>query len=251
MGRIESEPIRVFCPAFTGVFVGREAAQGLEPLCEVVGSQEGGDVFSKLIVAVVVIASDRSFFERAVHALNLAVGPGMLRLCEPVIDVIAGADEFEPVGPEEFSGSDCAFDLGHGRAACSWGCEVKAVVCQDGVDFVWDGCDQIPQKACGYGPCCFFMQLREGEFGCAVYGHEEVKLTLFGSDLGNVDMEIADGIFLEGLLSRLIAFHLRQPADAMTLRSVRLIPSHGGTKHLTSQKSPETSKRPTRSGENT
>src|SRR6516162_535120 len=88
MERIEAEPIRVLCPAFADVLVRREASQGFQPLGKVVSREEGGEMPAKLIVAVVMIAADGGLFQRAVHALDLAVRQGMLRFCGRVIDTV-------------------------------------------------------------------------------------------------------------------------------------------------------------------
>ena len=40
----------------------------------------------KLLVAVVVVTFDRGFLDRAVHPLDLPVGPGRLDLGKPVLD---------------------------------------------------------------------------------------------------------------------------------------------------------------------
>jgi hypothetical protein len=61
------------------------------------------------------------------------------------------------------------------------------------------------------------VELCEGEFGCPVHGHEEIELRLFSSDLGNVDVEIADGVLFERLFGRLVAFDFRQPAEVVAL----------------------------------
>jgi len=42
-----------------------------------------------------------------------------------------------------------------------------------------------------------------------------VPFAFRGADLGDVDVEVADRVALEGLLGRLVASHLRQPADAV------------------------------------
>jgi hypothetical protein len=65
---------------FAYILVGCQPSQGFEPLCEVVGRQESGEMASQLIVAVVMVAPDSGLFQRAVHALDLAVGPRMLWL---------------------------------------------------------------------------------------------------------------------------------------------------------------------------
>ncbi len=44
------------------------------------------------------------------------------------------------------------------------------------------------------------MKLGEDELGNAIDGHEQVELALLGADLGQIEMEIADGIGLELLL---------------------------------------------------
>jgi hypothetical protein len=45
-----------------------------------------------------------------------------------------------------------------------------------------------------------------------------VQLTLFGSHLGNVDVEVADRVALEFLLGWPVAFDIRQAADAVALK---------------------------------
>ena len=79
MGWINDESVGLFCPAFADVFEGREAFEGLEALGEVVGVDEVGEVRAKLVVALVIVAPDGRFLEGAVHALDLAVGPRMVR----------------------------------------------------------------------------------------------------------------------------------------------------------------------------
>lgn len=51
---------------------------------------------AKLIVAVVVVPLDRGVLDRAVHAFDLAVGPRMVRLCQPVLDPVGFTDHVEP-----------------------------------------------------------------------------------------------------------------------------------------------------------
>ena len=62
------------------------------------------------------------------------------------------------------------------------------------------------------------MQLGEDEFARAVDGDEEVELAFLGADLGDVDVEEADRVGLEGLLARLVAVDLGQPADPVPLQ---------------------------------
>ena len=70
---IEPELLRVFCPAFADVFVRREPSQGFQPLGEVIGRQEIGEMIAKLIVIFIVTAADGGLLQGAVPALDLAV----------------------------------------------------------------------------------------------------------------------------------------------------------------------------------
>ena len=63
------------------------------------------------------------------------------------------------------------------------------------------------------------MQFDKGELRSAVDCDEEMQLALLGSNLGDVDMEVADRIALELALVGLVAVNLRQPADSMTLKT--------------------------------
>jgi len=66
-------------PCFANGFEWCEVRQGLQTSTEIVGSGEVGEVLPELVVAVVVVA-----FDRRVHSLDLTVGPGMSRLCQPM-----------------------------------------------------------------------------------------------------------------------------------------------------------------------
>ena len=49
----------------------------------------------QLVVAFVMEALDGRLFDSAVHPLDLSVGPGVVRLREPVLDVVRLADHVE------------------------------------------------------------------------------------------------------------------------------------------------------------
>ena len=125
---IEPELIWVFCPAFANVFVSREASQGFQALGEVVSGEEGSEMFSELVVAVIMVAADGCLFQRAVHAFDLAIRPGMLRLCEPVIDVAFGAGVLKSMGSEDFASGQAFLDLLGLRTSVARRGEVGAVV---------------------------------------------------------------------------------------------------------------------------
>jgi hypothetical protein len=58
--------------------VRREPSKGFETLGEVIDREEGVEMRLQLFVAFVVVAFDGRVLERAVHALDLAVGPRMV-----------------------------------------------------------------------------------------------------------------------------------------------------------------------------
>ena len=61
------------------------------------------------------------------------------------------------------------------------------------------------------------MQLDEGELGGPVDRHEQVEPAFLSTDLGNVEVEVADRIGLELALVRLVTLHLWQAGDAVAL----------------------------------
>src|ERR1700690_4396114 len=85
--------------------------------------------------------------------------------------------------------------------------------------FIGDGGEQATQEISGGPPRDFLMQFDEGELRRPVDGDDEMERALSGSDLGEVDMEIADRIGLELTLGRSLAFDLRQPGDLVALQT--------------------------------
>ena len=74
---------------------GGEAAEGLEPAGKVVGGHEVCEVRSQLVVVVVVETFDGGFLDCAVHSFDLAVGPGVVGLSQPVLNPICFTDHVE------------------------------------------------------------------------------------------------------------------------------------------------------------
>src|SRR3546814_12566893 len=91
MDGTDSEAFRLFGPELADVFVGGEAFESLEPLGKVVGGKDICEVRPQPVVAVVVVAANGGLFDRSVHAFDLTVGPGVLRLGEPMVDARFGA----------------------------------------------------------------------------------------------------------------------------------------------------------------
>ena len=64
------------------------------------------------------------------------------------------------------------------------------------------------------------MQFGRRYFTGAVNGHEEVLLAFFGLDLGEINVQVADGIVLEFLFCRASPiFAQRQATDAVALKT--------------------------------
>src|SRR4051794_37756421 len=147
----------------------------LEPATEVVGRDEVIEVPPELLVAVVVIALDGGILDGAVHPLDLAVGPGVVHLRQPMLDAVLVADAVEDVAAVP-------------DVLLAWG-ELHAVVGQHGMDTVGDGLDQVAQEVGGLHLSGASDQADEGELAGAVDGHEKTELAFLGADLGDVDVE--------------------------------------------------------------
>jgi hypothetical protein len=210
MDGIESKSIWFFLPAFADEFVGRKTAESLESFGEVVGSDEVAEVNAQLVMAVVVVALNSGFFDGAVHTLDLAVSPGMVRFGEPMVDAVPKTD---PV--KRMAAKAGRWPLAILRQIG----ELDAVVGEHGVDAIRDSRDQRFEECRRSLHIGTFNQLHESELRGAVGGHKEIKLAFGGAHLGQINMELADRIALELLPSGLAAFHFRQPADAMPFQT--------------------------------
>ncbi len=150
MVRISGKSFWLGCPDFTDVFEGRETLESLQPPPIIVGIDEVVEVDGQLRVAVVMVAFDRRFLDRAVHPFDLAVGPWVLDLGEPVFDPVFLAAHVEHVGHV-----GCGRAVGVARRER----ELDAIIGQRlarvscpaadfayAVDFVWHGFDQRDQE---------------------------------------------------------------------------------------------------------
>jgi hypothetical protein len=61
----------------------------------VVGSHEAGKVRPEFVMALIAEALNGGFLEGAVHPLDLAVGPPVVRFGKPVLDVVCLASHVE------------------------------------------------------------------------------------------------------------------------------------------------------------
>src|ERR1700757_1517850 len=212
MDGIESKSIRFFLPASADEFVGSKAAES----GEVVGSEEVAEVNAQLLMAVVVVALNRGFFDGAVHTLDQAVSPGMVRFGQPVVDAMPKTD---PV--KRMAAKAGRWPLAILRQIG----ELDAVVGEHGVDAIRNSRDQSFEESRRSLHVSTFDQLHESKLRGAIDGHKEIELALRSTHFRQIDVEVANGIALELLPSRLAAFHFRQPADAMPFQTTM----QGGT----------------------
>jgi hypothetical protein len=129
----------------------------------------------------------------------------VVHLGQPVLDPVLAADPVEdvPAVPDVL--------LARG--------EPHAVVGEHRVDAVGHRRDQAAQELRGLHLARAPHEAGEGELARAVGRHEQAQLALFGADLGEVDVEVAERVAREAFLLRLVAFGLRQPADAVPFQA--------------------------------
>ena len=159
---------------FADELVWGEAFEGLQSSPEVVGSDEVGEVLTQLLVVIVMESFDGRVLDGAVHAFDLAVGPRVFDLGEPVVDLMFPADTVKDV----LEGINVPIMI----------CELDAIVGQNDVEPVRHGRDQVTQEGC----CCHFpglmVQFHESELGGAVNGDEEIQLALSRLNLSNINV---------------------------------------------------------------
>lgn len=139
-------------------------------------------------------AFDGSFFDGPIHSLNLSVSPGMLNLGEAMSNAMFSADTAKNVIASVPITSTVR--------------ELDTVIGQYRMEGVWHRLDQIAQELCSNHLAGLGMEFGKSELGCSVNGDKQIELAFGCLHLGNVDVEVADGVALELLLGRLVATHL-------------------------------------------
>ena len=201
----EPEALWLGCPEFADIFVGCEAFEGLKASGEVVRSDEVQKVSPQLGVIVIVVSLDRRLLDGSVHSFDLAVGPRVLGLGEPMLDFVLPTDAVENV----LERIPVGFAVG----------ELDAVVGQHGVDCIWHRRQEVAQElGCSHFPS-LFVEFDVSELRRAIDRHEHVELTFGGTHLGDIDVEVADRIALELLLARLVPLDLGQAGDIVALKA--------------------------------
>jgi len=132
----------------------------------------------------------------------------VVRLCEPVLDVVRLTDHVEAHRPR-LGGVAVARLLG----------KLDVVVGQNRVDLVRHRFQQVFQEFPSRPPVSLVDQQRHRELTRAVDAYDQIELTFDGLHLGDIHVEEADPVALEALPLRLVAFHVRQTGDAMALQA--------------------------------
>jgi hypothetical protein len=88
MVRIVSKAFGRFLPALTDIFIWSKPLEGFESLGEIMGHQESVEVLFEVLMRLVIEFCNRGFFEGAVHALDLAVGPWMICFGETMLNAM-------------------------------------------------------------------------------------------------------------------------------------------------------------------
>ena len=151
-------------------------------------------------------AFNRRLLHRAVHAFDLAVGPGVGGLGEALLDAPFVAELPEGVAAE----------VGVLRQVS----KLYAIVGQYFVYLVGYLGQHPTQEVHGEGLRGLRVQFGEGQLARAVNGDEEVLLAFFRAHLGEIDVQVADGVVLELLFQRASRRLIRgQATDAVALQA--------------------------------
>ena len=79
--------------------------------------------------------------------------------------------------------------------------------------------DEVAEELSGLHLAGALDQPHEDEFAGSVDGDEQPELALSGADLGDVDMDVADGVTRKALLLGFVAVDLGQSADAVPFQT--------------------------------
>ena len=175
--------------------------------------------------AGLIVGAHGAFLESAVHALDRAIGPGVVGLREAILNAELLADPLESVHAVDWTvfakgwrrrrspprlGSTAALELD----------EVDAVIGKHSVDVIRHEGDELVEEVGGDAAGGLRVELGESELGSAVDCDEEVKLAFSCADLGQVEVKEADGIGLElPFAGRGGAWDFRQAADTVALEA--------------------------------
>ena len=94
--------------------------------------------------------------------------PGVLGLCQPVVNIVEGAGVFEGMREEGLLVGDHVPDFGRGPGIGGGIGEVGPVVGEDGVNAIGDSLDEAAQEVRGHAARDFLMQFDDRELRGAI-----------------------------------------------------------------------------------
>jgi hypothetical protein len=92
MAWIDGNALWCSLPALTDVFIRGKPSQGFALFGEIVGHQADVAVVFEVLMRLGIAFFDCGVFEGAVHALGVAIDPGMMGLSAAVLDAVLLAD---------------------------------------------------------------------------------------------------------------------------------------------------------------
>lgn len=163
----------VLFPRLANEFIWGEPAQCLEPAGEIVSRDEIGEVLAQLVMRFGIEALDRRLLDRPVHAFDLAIRPRMSGFCQAMPDIEIGTGRFESMATEQDAIGPHGLDILRCPSVAGRIGAMRAIVCQHGMDAVWNRSGEGAQKVTGNATCCFPVQLDECEFRCPINRHNK------------------------------------------------------------------------------
>jgi hypothetical protein len=134
MVRIHGKAFWLFVPAVTNIFIGREPFEGFKSFGEVISHQESVEVLFQVPMGLIIVFFDRGVLESSIHALHLAISPGMIGFGQPMHDAVFLAYTCKDV----FEGVFILLPIR----------KLDAVIGQYSVKFVSNNRDKIAQELC-------------------------------------------------------------------------------------------------------
>ena len=118
----------------------------------------------ELLMAIVMIAFNGCVLDGPIHSLDLAIGPGMLDLGEPVLNAMFKANPIK--------------DMLEGEALLLLIGKLNAVVRQHNMNGIGNVSNEITQKLRGQHFTCLRMNFDVDKLAGSINGNKEIELAL-------------------------------------------------------------------------
>ena len=159
---------------------------------------------AQLLMIIVLIALDSDVIECSSAFARPDRKSWMVRFGQPMLNPVCVIDHVKTHRPRMCCVSISGL-LG----------ELDAVVHKDCVYLVWNGFQHGLSKLRGRLAICFVDQLQNGKLAGSINSYKEIQLTLIGTKLSDINLEIANRISFELLPLELIALYIWQSRNAM------------------------------------